>query len=258
MAAVAKTKRGGGDFMSSHRVSVVLPRALRLTDRRVQEAKELYAPSCLEQQQHGGEEGLPRRQSADDAKVEDADDDGLLVRRAERRAGKKALVLKAKLESGCSCLVGQAVRIRVKVKNGTPKTVSLVKVYLAERETEGGNVVKRKGVVEEYMQGGVFPMVGESAYTGHLTYLAPPNTRPSNQWRTHDLWVGLKIKASLPGKLWVSFPLQVVTEGQLLGDDDTGAPSARIGGRASVVGVMSDPALSSFSSFSSTSLDSPP
>lgn len=257
MAAVAKTKRGGGDFMSSHRVSVVLPRALRLTDRRVQEAKELYAPSCLEQQ-HGGEEGLPRRQSADDAKVEEADDDGLLVRRAERRAGKKALVLKAKLESGCSCLVGQAVRIRVKVKNGTPKTVSVVKVYLAERETEGGNVVKRKGVVEEYMQGGVFPMVGESAYTGHLTYLIPPNTRPSNQWRTHDLWVGLKIKASLPGKLWVSFPLQVVTEGQLLGDDDTGAPSARIGGRASVVGVMSDPALSSFSSFSSTSLDSPP
>jgi hypothetical protein len=74
----------------------------------------------------------------------------------------------------------------------------------------------------------------------------------------HDLWVGLKIKASLPSKLWVSFPLQVVTEGQLLGDDDTGAPSARIGGRASVVGVMSDPALSSFSSFSSTSLDSPP
>jgi hypothetical protein len=78
-----------------------------------------------------------------------------------------------------------------------------------ERETEGGNVVKvctawegragastnaflsaqRKGVVEEYMQGGVFPMVGESAYTGHLTYLIPPNTRPSNQWRTYVLMV---------------------------------------------------------------------
>jgi hypothetical protein len=72
----------------------------------------------------------------------------------------------------------------------------------------------------------------------------------------HDLWVGLKIKASLPGKLWVSFPLQVVAEGQLLGDDDTGTtPSASFGGRASVVGVMSDPALSSFSS---TALDSPP
>jgi hypothetical protein len=97
--------------MSSHRVSVVLPRALRLTDRRVQEAKELYAPSGLELEQHGGAEGVPRRQSAD-AKVEVDDDDGLLVRRAERRVGKKALVLKAKLESGCSCLVGQAVRIR--------------------------------------------------------------------------------------------------------------------------------------------------
>ncbi len=98
--------------MSSHRVSVVLPRALRLTDRRVQEAKELYAPSGLELEQRGGAEGVPRRQSADDAKVEVDDDDGLLVRRAERRVGKKALVLKAKLESGRKCLVGQAVRIR--------------------------------------------------------------------------------------------------------------------------------------------------
>ena len=72
--------------MSSHRVSVVLPRALRLTDRRVQEAKELYAPSCLAGEQHG-DESVPRRKSADDAKVEE-DDDGLLVRRAERRVGK--------------------------------------------------------------------------------------------------------------------------------------------------------------------------
>jgi hypothetical protein len=164
MTAVAKTKRGGGEFMSSHRVSVVLPRALRLTDRRVQEAKELYAPSGLELEQQGGAEGVPRRQSADDAKVEVGDDDdGLLVRRAERRVGKKALVLKARLESGCSCLVGQAVRIRgawpfpnrslefiwshtspthkppVKVKNGTPKTVSLVKVYLAGTPKPAGH-----------------------------------------------------------------------------------------------------------------------
>jgi hypothetical protein len=42
-------------------------------------------------------------------------------------------------------------------------------------------------VVEEYLQGGVFPMVGEGAYTGFLSYAIPTNTRPSNQWRTYAL-----------------------------------------------------------------------
>jgi hypothetical protein len=129
----------------------------RLTDRRVRQAKELYAP---DEQRQGG--ALVGRESGDELALDkSALEDGVLVRRAERRVGKKPLVLKAKLESGGSCLVGGAVRIRglralptislrvrvsclsyaltsqriapwpAKVKNNTNKTVSLVKVYLA-------------------------------------------------------------------------------------------------------------------------------
>lgn len=94
-----------------------------------------------------------------------SDDQRLLVRRAERRIGKKSIVLKAKLQE-LSCRTGEAIRIKreytlsryltaslsasdvwsrshwvtfiwervvsspVRVKNHTPKVVALVKVYL--------------------------------------------------------------------------------------------------------------------------------
>jgi hypothetical protein len=107
-AAATKPKRGGGgDFMSSHRVSLLMP---RLTDRRVRQAKELYAP---DEQRQGGGGALVGRESGDEHVLDkSALEDGVLVRRAERRVGKKPLVLKAKLESGGSCLVGGTVRIR--------------------------------------------------------------------------------------------------------------------------------------------------
>jgi hypothetical protein len=87
--------------MSSHRASVMLQRLqpVGLSGRRVQEAKELYAPE------------LSREGHAPDERGSVGEEGDVLVRRAERRVGKKALVLKAWLLQP-SCKAGEEVRLK--------------------------------------------------------------------------------------------------------------------------------------------------
>jgi hypothetical protein len=132
--------------------------------------------------------------------------------------GRQKLVLSVSLQSNL-VYPKERIKLYVKVDNRSGMAVNLLRVILRriERTLAGENptFVTNVGVVssQDFTQGEVFPLPGESNYSGELLFVIPYGLRPTNLFqpgvleREYDLTVECDL--SYHKNLKVRFPITI-------------------------------------------------